>query len=549
MHTLTLLVLGFAPLALLLGGLAAASPIAATPQRAVLAAKTAAVSAFAAAVVGAALLYAVGGMAAGALPGLGVSIYADALTAVMLLLVAFVGVVVTIYAATYMDGDPGHARFMRWIALTLAAVTLLIVSGNFLQLVLAWVATSLALHKLLLFYPERPGARLAAAKKQIVSRIGDLCLVGALLLSLQAYGTLQFPELFDAATAAVADDAVPAGQVWIALFLVLAALLKSAQVPVHGWLTEVMETPTPTSALLHAGIINAGGFLVLRMSDLIAGTPIALDTMAVVGALTALLGSAVMLTQTSVKVSLAWSTVSQMGFMMLQCGLGAFSAAALHIVAHSLYKAHAFLASGSVIDLARASWTPLPGSKPHPISLTVAVAAAVALAWVVSSAFGASLTQAPGVFALGAVVVMGVAHLFVSAARHPAHAFVIVRAAGLAVVVSVLYFALQLGAEGVLGSAVPAKQALQDAFDLVLVVLVLLAFGAVTVGQSLLPYETGNPRWQALYVHLFNGLYLNAAFERLVQRISPVAGAPTARPGTAATATNTTTPSAKGAQA
>jgi NAD(P)H-quinone oxidoreductase subunit 5 len=546
MHTLTLLVLGFAPLALLLGGLAAASPLAATPARAVLTTKAAAIAAFAAALFGAGLLYAAGGMAAGALPGIGLSVYADALTAVMLLLVAFVGVIVTIYAATYMDGDPGHARFMRWIALTLAAVTLLIVSGNFLQLVLAWVATSLALHKLLLFYPERPGARLAAGKKQIVSRIGDLCLVGALLLSLQAYGTLQFPQLFDAATAAAADDVVPASQTWIALFLVLAALLKSAQVPVHGWLTEVMETPTPVSALLHAGIINAGGFLVLRMSDLIAVTPIALDTLAVVGAVTALLGSAVMLTQTSVKVSLAWSTVSQMGFMMLQCGLGAFAAAALHIVAHSLYKAHAFLSSGSVIDLARASWTPLPGSRPHPFSLTAALAGAVAIAWVVSSAFGASLTDAPGVFALGAVVVMGVAHLFVSAARYPAHAFVLVRAAGLAVVVSVLYFALQLGAEGVLGSAVPAKQALRDAFDLVLVALVILTFGAVTVGQSLLPYETGNPRWQALYVHLFNGLYLNAAFDRLVLRIWPVAGAATARP---AADTSIATPSAKGAQA
>ena len=134
-----------------------------------------------------------------------------------------------------------------------------------------------------------------------------------------------------------------------AALLAIAALLKSAQFPTHGWLTEVMETPTPVSALLHAGVVNAGGFLLIRFADVMLQAPVVLAVLVMVGGFTALFGSLVMLTQSAVKTSLAWSTVAQMGFMILQCGLALFPIALLHIVAHSLYKAHAFLASGSAI--------------------------------------------------------------------------------------------------------------------------------------------------------------------------------------------------------
>ncbi len=126
-------------------------------------------------------------------------------------------------------------------------------------------------------------------------------------------------------------------------------MLKTAAFPLHGWLTEVMEAPTPVSALLHAGIINAGGFLLIRTAELVQASPGAMAALVMIGGLTALFGAAVMLTQSAIKTALAWSTVAQMGFMLLQCGLGLWALALLHIVAHSLYKAHAFLSSGGAV--------------------------------------------------------------------------------------------------------------------------------------------------------------------------------------------------------
>jgi hypothetical protein len=279
---------------------------------------------------GLAVLVAVGLVAFGPVPGWLVQL--DALSGTMLVLVSGIGAVVVAYSRRYLDGDPGQGRFMRWLSLTLASVLVLVVAGNLVLFAAAWVATGLFLHRLLLFYPERPAAQAAARKRFLANRIGDACLFAAIALVWTSFGTLGFAEL----SAAARGMAEPGLAVHAAtLLLALAALIKSAQLPVHGWLPEVMETPTPVSALLHAGIINAGGFLVLRMADVMAASAPALDLLLMVGALTACFGAAVMLTQTSVKVQLAWSTIAQMGFMMMQCGLGAFASALLHIVAHA----------------------------------------------------------------------------------------------------------------------------------------------------------------------------------------------------------------------
>ena len=454
--------------------------------------------------------------------GVGITLYYDALSAVISLLVSFVGAIVITYSKNYLDGDPGQGHFIKWLCLTLAAVLTLTISGNFLQFTLAWVASSLCLHQLLVFYQDRRAARLAARKKFIASRLGDLCLISTMALVYYVFGSLDFDVVFTKANA-LGDAATLPPQIHvIAMLLVVGAMLKSAQFPFHGWLTEVMETPTTVSALLHAGIINAGGFLILRLSDMVSLSVPALEMLAMVGGFTALFASVVMLTQTSVKVSLAWSTIAQMGFMMLQCGLGAFSAAALHIVAHSLYKAHAFLSAGSVVDISRASWVARPHGKPHPARLVVGLAGAVGLTWAVSLAFGASLTRAPGVFALGAIMVMGVTHLVANAIDERPSPFVILRGVGLAVGVAVAYFALQLGAEVLMSGSLPEKQALRGPLDLAIVGLVIVLFGAVTVLQNAMPYKMADPRWQAFYVHLFNGFYVNAVTNRLVHRWWPI---------------------------
>lgn len=234
---------------------------------------------------------------------------------------------------------------MTWLARTIAAVLTLVVVGNLLLFTLAWALMSLCLHQLLTFNGDRPAAILAARKKFIVSRCGDLCLIAALIISYYAFGTWQFQPLFAAVHAGLHSGSTN----MIAWLLVVAACLKSAQFPFHSWLPDTMETPTPVSALMHAGIINAGGFLLIRFAPLLAQCPTPLMVLAVAGIATTLTGSLAMMTQTNIKRQLAYSTVAQMGFMMLECGLGAFGLALLHLVAHGLYKSHAFLSSGSTV--------------------------------------------------------------------------------------------------------------------------------------------------------------------------------------------------------
>lgn len=477
-------------------------------------ARSAALGTLATAIIAAALLALNGPMTTGAaVPGLG--LWFDSLTAAMFLLVAFVGTIVVTYSRNYMAGDPGHARFTRWLCLTLAAILTVILSGNLVQLALAWVATSFALNQLLLFY-RRPAAILAARKKFIASRIGDLCLIGAIALIGQAFGGLDYGTVF-AGAAALTDT--PAPLAFAGVLLAIAALLKSAQFPLHGWLLEVMETPTPVSALLHAGIINAGGFLLLRFSGLITHTPGALDTLALVGGFTALFASTVMLTQTSIKVQLAWSTIAQMGFMLLQCGLGAWPAALLHILAHSLYKAHAFLSSGSVIDIARASWSPSPGGQPHPARLSLAVVTILALTLAVGSLFGATITAQPGVLALGAIMLMGLTHLVAQAIDERPNAYVLGRALLSVAAVAAVWFGLQAGMIRLFGGTLPEAAALRSPVEAAIIIAVIGAFAAVTVLQSSFARPGG--RFPALYVHLANGLYVNTIANRLVLRLWP----------------------------
>ena len=451
------------------------------------------------------------------LRGVGLSLYVDALSAILLALVSFIGVVVLRFSRNYLDGDPGQSRFFKWLALTLAAVLTLIVSGNLALLIAAWIVTSLGLHRLLLFYPERPAAQFAAKKKFVASRIGDLCLLAAAWLLWTRFGTLELPELMASAKALPPARELSAP----GLLIACAALLKSAQLPMHGWLIEVMETPTPVSALLHAGVINAGGFLVLRLADVVVLSDAAMTTLALIGGATALFGSVVMLTQTSVKASLAYSTVAQMGFMMLECGLGAFPAAALHIVAHSLYKAHAFLSSGSIIDLARASWTPSPTGQPHPARYLLAIVATPLFALVVGAFFGATLMERPGAIVLAAILLMGLAHLFANAWDERVNMAVLGRTAVMATLVAALFFTLHAGAERLLAQSLPLSAPLRSALEAIIACVVIFSFGAVTLFQSVMASHAKSNFWQAAYVHLSQGLYLNAFANRLMLRLWP----------------------------
>jgi len=480
-----------------------------------------------AAALAAALVHALGAPVAWtlfsvALPGdlgaFSVGTYVNAVTVIMLVLVSFVGAIVSRYARNYLDGDLKQGHFHKWLSLTLASILTLIVSGNLLMFALAWIATSLCLHQLLMFYRERPAAVLAAHKKFVASRVGDAALLGAVFLIGSTLNTLEFDALFT--RMAAMDGPLPMALHWASGLVVLSAMLKSAQFPFHGWLIQVMEAPTPVSALLHAGIVNAGAFLVIRMSPVVSQSEPALLLLAVIGLVTLALASLVMLTQTSIKVSLAWSTTAQMGFMLLECGLGLYSLAMLHLVAHSLYKAHAFLASGSGVDAFRAPAIPVASAGLRPRRLAMALGAAGLVTLLVAAAFGMSLYDQPALIAAGMVVTIAISQLLLQASGNLGSAVFLWRALGLSVLVCAAYFALHAGFEYALaGSVLPLADPAAPLHS-ALAIAVVAVFVTLLVLQQLLGQMHSNGR-EALWVHLYNGLYIDVYMTRWLQRFWP----------------------------
>jgi len=440
----------------------------------------------------------------------GFSVRLDAVSVTMLVLVTFIGWVVIRYAATYLDGEDRQGPFTGWLCATLVAVLLLVTAGNVLQLVLAWIATSLFLHRLLLFYPQRIAAQRAARKKFITARLGDAALAVAAILLAHAYNSADIATILEAARHGQGGSAamVATG------FLALAAVLKSAQFPTHGWLTEVMETPTPVSALLHAGVINAGGFLLIRFADVMMLSPGVLAVLVMVGGFTALFGSLVMLTQPAVKTSLAWSTVAQMGFMVFECGLALFPLALLHIVAHSLYKAHSFLASGGAVERVAAIRRPGPVAVPDAGAVGRAFLSALAIYVLVGLCFGLT-HKSPQAIALGAILIFGVAYMLAQGLADAAPKALTRSTAVYAVATSVSYFALQTVTNLLMAGTLPPTPA-PAPLEWALLVLAVVSFAAVAVVQAMFPLWAYHPAAAGLRVHLSNGFYVNAVFDRLV---------------------------------
>jgi len=270
----------------------------------------------------------------------------DLLGSVMITLIALLGWVIVSYSRTYLEGERCQRRYIAALLSTLASVTVIALSDNLLTIGIAWTATSFCLHLLLTLYPERSGALLAAHKKFIASRIADLAYLLALALIVTEGETLQISGLM----ASVQDAGSLSPNLHLAAVLIVGAvILRSAQIPVHGWLMQVMEAPTPVSALLHAGVINIGGFVLLRLSPLLSQAPLAQALLVIVGSSSAVLAGIVMMTRISIKVRLAWSTCAQLGFMLMECGLGLYSLAFLHLLSHSCYKAYLFLSAGDAV--------------------------------------------------------------------------------------------------------------------------------------------------------------------------------------------------------
>ncbi len=445
------------------------------------------------------------------------SILINPVTVMMLSLVSFVGFVVARFSSNYLQGEQNQGRFYTWLNLTLASILTMIVSGNMLMFTFAWISTSLCLHHLLVFYPERSGAVLAARKKWIVSRVAETSLFIAVLLIGSTLHSMQFETVFHLMSAGVGP--MPVALQWASGFIVLTAALKTAQFPLQGWLIQVMEAPTPVSALLHAGIVNAGAFLVVRMSPIMSQSIIASDVLAIIGLLTIAAAGLVMMTQTSLKVYLAWTTTAQMGFMLLECGLGLYSLAMLHLVGHSLYKAHAFLSSGSGVDLFRAPAV-RPAQDTPTVGQWIVVAAFSVLVTIgIGSLFGVTTEHQPALLALGSILGVAMTQLILQSFKAGMGAAFIARAAFMGALVCTSYFSLHAAFHYMLASSLPAVRLINGPAQFALIALVMVVFLSILVIQQSLPKFLGNPFSRRVYVYLYNGLYVDIPFSRLVSRI------------------------------
>lgn len=434
----------------------------------------------------------------------------DAASATMLGLIGFIGFIIMRYSQAYLHGDAGKPRYTRWLWATLSSVTVLVLSNHLVLLALAWMATSLSLHQLLTFYPQRPQALIAAHKKFIVSRSADACLLGAIALIHLNVGSFEIDELNAWARSM---DVLPKGVQIATVLLVVGAALKSAQLPFHGWLVQVMEAPTPVSALLHAGVVNLGGFLMIRLAPLMVRSDVAQCLLVVIGTVTATVAALIMTTRVSIKVALAWSTCAQMGFMLVQCGLGAYQLALLHIVAHSLYKAHAFLSSGSTVEVWRARTLMNPRRPVRLAHWLLAAGAALVGVTSVGIAFGVNAYSEPNLWALGWVLSLALTPLLVSGSNTDGRRLVFGVAASMGV--ATLYFAWHAVFSGL--TSFPARA---ESSPLRLGI-VIVGFGTLFALQTILVAYPKGGLTRRLYQPLFAGLYLDEIFTRLTFYVWP----------------------------
>jgi NADH-quinone oxidoreductase subunit L len=274
----------------------------------------------------------------------------DQLSLVMLLIVTGVGFLIHIYSVGYMWEEGGYYRFFSYLNLFMFFMLTLVLASNYLLMFVGWEGVGLASYLLIGFFFTRDSAAAAGKKAFIVNRIGDFGFLIALFLMIKHFGSLDFQRVFDAVKPYSPETAGVGFLTAIALLLLLGACGKSAQIPLYVWLPDAMEGPTPVSALIHAAtMVTAGVYMIARSHAIFERAPSALMVVAIIGTLTAFFAATIGIAQTDIKKVLAYSTISQLGYMFLACGVAAFSAGIFHLMTHAFFKGLLFLAAGSVI--------------------------------------------------------------------------------------------------------------------------------------------------------------------------------------------------------
>ncbi|WP_051208271.1 NADH-quinone oxidoreductase subunit L [Saccharospirillum impatiens] len=435
------------------------------------------------------------------------------LSLIMMGLIVFMSVILIAFSRNYMAGEQRVGTYWRWLLNTLAAVSLVIISNHLVVFWLGWVSISLSLHKLLTFYPDRPRATLAAHKKFLLARTAESLLLVAVVLLYQQHGTLLISELmfhFNQVASNAALELSTADQI-AAVLIAMTALIKCAQLPVHGWLVQVVEAPTPVSALLHAGVINLGGFLLILFAPLFMQVAAAQWLVLIVAGFTTVVSALVMTTRISLKVRMAWSTSAQMGLMLLECALGLYELALLHLLTHSAYKAYSFLNAGNAVnDSIRRRLA--PSGVPSVSTWLLAMGASSIM--VVGAVY---LSGYEGVWSIWLLLALALTMLI--AQRHGGtFKSSIWPFVGLALLLVASYSVFK----SALGVLLPIDQSLRVSALSLADIWAMLLFITLFALSWFLRFQADSPAMQRLSMILFAGLYLDEWLTRLTLKIWPV---------------------------
>lgn len=447
------------------------------------------------------------------------TLYFDRVSLTMFSFICFISQVVYRFSLTYLDGELKHRNFIFTLSCAIFSAQALVISGNLILFLVCWIGLSLSLHALLEYYPERQRAILAARKKFIISRIGDVSLFIGIAALYSHFNTVDISSLFKIAHGVLsAHDAVYFQTA--ALCIVGAAICKSAQFPFHTWLPDTLEAPTPVSALMHAGIVNGGGYALIRFSPFFASAELALNIATCVGAATAMLGMVVMWTQASIKKSLAWSTVMQMGLMILQCGLGAYALAFIHILGHGFYKAQAFLLSGTISEAKQPAVITHSFAKSIS-SLLLGIIISALMLWIVASLTGLDASNWPGGIISMIVLILALAQIAVPQfSTHNPN--VLLRLLLCAMILSFVIISEVTVSNFYSESFAPVAPLIDRGIAGQLIAFVIIAlFSALSILSCALPFLTKSKYGEMFYSHAVNGFYIGLYADRVVRTLWP----------------------------
>lgn len=439
----------------------------------------------------------------------------DRLSALMGLFVALVGCVVHRFACRSMEGHPERSRFLMLLALAVMIAFTLSLSGHLLLLMVMWSLLGAVVHPLLRFGDGSAAAARVARRESVAARVGEVTLLIAGITLWWTCGTADI-----GACVAQASSMDPVIRTVVGLLLAVAAMSRAVQVPFHAWLPDSMHVPTPVSALLHAGIVNAGGILLLRFAPILVRVPEACLLLSIVGTLTVIIGSLAMSQQVRLKQGLAWSTVAQMGFMVVQCAVAAFPAALLHLVGHGACKALAFLRSGA----SPAATRPAGTAAMHLTLLVLGTASAMPSMWLAEWWTGFSPWHTPGETALAAIVALAVGQTWMLAWAAVTRTIrAVVQGVGISVLASLavpqLCFGLYRGAGMFLAPVLGELPAPSGPLATLAAALPAAAITLLVLAHALQPWLVRWSRWRSLLVQARAGFHLGRLTDRALMSL------------------------------